>query len=272
VRPGLEGDGVQRLQVLNPDQLVLEQGERVGRVARERGGGALSSSEKRSGYGGCNTAPAARLSLSEMQTSATADHTDEQLLELVTLGHEGALAELYDRYGRATYGLALRVLRDRHLAEDAVQDAFLDVWRTAGRIGAGHDVRARIMVVVHRRAVDIVRREERRRELPAEPVPACPGSDELAEQRHAARRVRSALGRLPGCQRRLLELAYYGGFTQRELAEQFGVPLGTVKSRMFAGLARLRELLKDETPVALSRPDMTAAGTSARSAGESLSV
>ena len=191
-----------------------------------------------------------------MQTSATADHTDEQLLELVRLRHEEALGELYDRYGRATYGLALRVLRDRQLAEDAVHDAFLDVWRTAGRIGAGYDVRAWIMVVAHRRAVDLVRREERRRRLPAEPAPACVGSDELPEERHAARRVRSALGSLPGYQRRLLELAYYGGFTQRQLAEQLGLPLGTVKSRMSAGLAHLRELLKDETPVARSRADV----------------
>ncbi len=104
-----------------------------------------------------------------MQTCATANHTDAQLVELVTLRHDEALAELYDRYGRATYGLALRVLRDRHLAEDAVQDAFLDVWRTAGRFGAGYDVRAWIMVVAHRRAVDLVRREERRRTLPAGP-------------------------------------------------------------------------------------------------------
>ena len=223
-------------------------------------------------YTPCNTAPAARLSPSEMQTCATANRTDEQLLQLVALRHEEALGELYDRFGRATYALAFRVLRDRHLAEDSVQDAFLDVWRTAGRFRAGCDVRTWIMVIAHRRAVDLVRREQRCRRLPAEPAPACAGSDELAEQRHVARRVRCALERLPSSQRRLLELAYYGGFTQRELAEQLGVPLGTVKSRMFAGLARLRELLKDETPVALSRPDMTAAGTSARPAGESLSV
>ena len=190
-----------------------------------------------------------------MQASATARHADEQLLELVTLRHEDALGELYDRYGRATYGLALRVLRDRHLAEDAVQDAFLDVWRTAGRISAGYDVRAWIMVIAHRRAVDLVRREERVRRLTAEAAPPSAGSEDPAEQVHAAHRVRSALGRLPGCQRRLLELAYYGGLTQRELAEQVGVPLGTVKSRMFAALAHLRELLADETPVALSRAD-----------------
>jgi RNA polymerase sigma-70 factor, ECF subfamily len=184
-----------------------------------------------------------------------ADHTDEQLLQLVTLRHEEALGELYDRYGRAMYGLAFGILRDRHLAEDAVQNAFLDVWRTAGRISSGYKVRVWIMVITHRRAVDLVRREERRRRLPAETAPACAGSDELAEQRDAAGRVRCALGRLPGCQRRLLELAYYGGFTQRELAEQLGLPLGTVKSRMFTGLARLRELLKDEMSVALLRAD-----------------
>jgi RNA polymerase sigma factor (sigma-70 family) len=208
-----------------------------------------------------------------METSARADRADEQLLELVRRRREDALGELYDRYGRATYGLALRVLRDRHLAEDAVQDAFLDVWRTAGRMRAGYDVRAWIMVIAHRRAVDLVRREERRRRLPAEPAPASAGSDELVEQCDAAHRVRCALGRLPGCQRRLLELAYYGGLTQRELAEQVGVPLGTVKSRMFAGLTHLRELLQNETPVALSRADDgSSRDERTRRPGESLSV
>lgn len=200
-----------------------------------------------------------------MQTSTTADRTDEQLLELVARGDEEALGELYDRYARATYGVAVRVLRDRRLAEDAVQDAFLDVWRTAARFGAGYDGRAWIMVIAHRRAVDLVRREEMRRTLPGEAVAAaCAGADELAEQRQAALRVRCALGRLPECQRRLLELAYYGGLTQRELGERLGIPLGTVKSRMFGALALLRELLQDEMSVGVSLPTMTPADTGAR--------
>jgi RNA polymerase sigma-70 factor (ECF subfamily) len=196
-----------------------------------------------------------------MQTCATANHTDEQLLQLVALRHGEALGELYDRFGRATHALAFRVLRDRRLAEDSVQDAFLDVWRTAGRFRAGCDVRTWIMVIAHRRAVDLVRREQRCRRLPTEPARACAGSEELAEQRDLARRVRFALGQLPSSQRRLLELAYYRGFTQRELAEQLGLPLGTVKSRMFTGLARLRELLKDEVSVLSPVPTLTAAGT-----------
>ena len=172
--------------------------------------------------------------------------TDEELVVALAAGEDGALAGLYDRYGRVAYGLALRVLRDPALAQDAVQDAFLAAWRTA----VGFDARRGsaqtwLLTLVHRRAVDVVRREERRRGDPLEDAPAASGeaTDESAEVRETRRRVQTALAGLPPEQRRLLELAYYGGLSQSELAERLDLPLGTVKSRMFAGLARLRELL-----------------------------
>ena len=174
--------------------------------------------------------------------------SDEALIDGLARSDETALAELYDRYGRAAYGLALRVLRDPTLAEDAVQEAFLQVWRSADRFQAGRaQVGTWLLTFVHRRAVDLVRREEHRRTEPAEsaPVATGPGADEAAEQRSKREIVQDALRQLPQEQREAIELAYYGGYTQSELAERLGEPLGTIKSRMFAGLKRLRTLLDD---------------------------
>lgn len=174
--------------------------------------------------------------------------SDEALVALVAREDEIALAELYDRYGRVSYGLALRILRDEGLAEDAVQEGFVAVWRSAGRF-VPERARAStwILTLVHRRAVDQVRRSERRRTEPLDDVPQIidPGSDteELAWLHFERERIQVALKKLPDQQREALELAYYGGFTQSELAERLGLPLGTIKSRMFAGLTHLRELL-----------------------------
>jgi RNA polymerase sigma factor (sigma-70 family) len=174
--------------------------------------------------------------------------SDEDVLDAVGRGDDDALGELYDRYGRLAYGLAFRILRDRTLAEDAVQEAFLAVWRSAD---AYKRERAKpstwILTVVHRRAVDLVRKEQRRRGEPLEtaPEPTAGPADEDAALRDRRAAVQAALTALPGDQRQALELAYYGGLTQSELAERLGVPLGTVKSRMFAGLGRLRELLAE---------------------------
>lgn len=175
--------------------------------------------------------------------------SDEALVALVARGDDGALAALYDRFGRVAYGLALRVLRDRSLAEDAVQDAFLTVWRNADRFMPERAKASTwILTFVHRRAVDLVRREERRRTEPLPETPLeseAPATDEEAWLRLRRERVQKALRLLPDQQREALELAYFGGFTQSELAERLGEPLGTIKSRMFTGLARLRELLAD---------------------------
>jgi RNA polymerase sigma-70 factor (ECF subfamily) len=172
--------------------------------------------------------------------------SDEALVLLAAHSEQPALAELYDRYGSPAYGLALRIVRDETLAEDAVQEAFLSLWRTAGRfVPERGRASAWILTLVHRRAVDLVRREERRRTDCLEPASEAggAGADEEAWLRLQRERVQEALEQLPDQQREALELAYYGGFTQTELAERLGQPLGTIKSRMFTGLARLRELL-----------------------------
>ena len=190
--------------------------------------------------------------------------SDEALVALVARGDEDALAELYDRVGRIAYGIAYRILRDERLAEDAVQDAFLAVWRSAATFRAERaKARTWIVTLAHRRAVDVVRREERRRAEPldvaARQEPADPGgsAEDEAWLGFERTRVQQALRALPDTQREAIELAYYGGYSQSELAERLGLPLGTIKSRMFAGLARLREVLDEADPEGSWTPRLT---------------
>ncbi len=174
--------------------------------------------------------------------------TDEELVEAVAAADEDALGELYDRFGKVAYGLAYKILQDAALAEDAVQEAFIQIWRGAGSY---RPERAKastwLLTFVHRRAVDLVRREQKRRTLPvvAEPQSSDPGADEAAVSRSRREIVQDALRRLPPEQREPIELAYYGGLTQSQLAERLDQPLGTIKSRMFSGLQRLRVLLAE---------------------------
>jgi RNA polymerase sigma-70 factor (ECF subfamily) len=183
-----------------------------------------------------------------MRSRDLAHLSDEALVALVARSDDAALAELYDRVGGAAYGLAYRVLRDETLAQDAVQDAFLALWRTAGSfLPERAKASTWILTLVHRRAVDLVRREQRRRAEPIEtaPEPSERSAEESAWLRLERERVVTALAQLPDQQREAIELAYYGGYTQSELADRLGEPLGTIKSRMFTGLSRLRELLDD---------------------------
>jgi RNA polymerase sigma-70 factor (ECF subfamily) len=190
------------------------------------------------------------------RVGAAAHLGDDALVGLVARGDEQALAALYDRYGALAYGVARRIVRDPQLAEDAVQEGFVNVWRTAKSFRPDRSRAASwILMLVHRRAVDIVRREERRGtdSLDIDDAPdiaASPGEggdvagSALGQlQREWAQRI---LAKLPDQQREALELAFYGGYTQSELAERLGVPLGTIKSRMFTGMARLRELMEEE--------------------------
>ena len=178
----------------------------------------------------------------------SADSADEDVLACAAAGDEAALGELYDRFAAVAYGLALRVLRDRALAEDAVQEAFIEVWRHGDRYSpARGSARTWILTLVHRRAVDLVRRQERQPTAVAEPEPSREngegGADDAAVMRDERARVQAALAQLPDDQRVALELAYYGGLTQSELAARLGEPIGTIKSRMFHGLRRLRTIL-----------------------------
>jgi RNA polymerase sigma-70 factor, ECF subfamily len=178
---------------------------------------------------------------------------DEELMGLVRRADAKAFGAIYDRHCGAAYGLAYRMVGSRGLAEDVVQEAFLSLWRSAGRYDAVRgSVRSFILGIVHNRAIDAVRRSlvhEKRR-----------ASDEGLERTQAAedrtdadvirdddaRFVRAALDTLPPDQRRVVELAYFSGYTHTEIADVVGVPLGTVKGRMRLGLSKLRTELEDE--------------------------
>jgi RNA polymerase sigma factor (sigma-70 family) len=184
--------------------------------------------------------------------------TDATLMEGIVARRSAALETLYDRFGRPAYSLARRICVDETLAEDVVQEAFLMVWRDPGRFDpARGSVSTWLLTLVHHRAVDAVRREvtRRKRVVPGSleneewNVPPGPGADQAALGAVVAGKVREALGQLPVDQREALALAYFGGYTQREVASLTGVALGTVKSRMFAGVRKLRALLGPEVEV-----------------------
>ena len=177
---------------------------------------------------------------------------DGQLVELVAQQDAGALEALYDRYGRAAYSLARRILTEETLAQDVVQEVFLSLWRDARRFDAGRGtVATYLLSMTHHRAVDVVRREENLRRwrtsdegLELAPDPKARVEDEVeASERRAE--VRAALKDLPDPQRQALLLAYFGGYTQREVAALVGVPLGTVKTRMAAGMRKMKVALSD---------------------------
>lgn len=159
---------------------------------------------------------------------------------------------LYQRHGTACYRMARRITANQTLAEDAVQDAFTGFWRDPAAYTPGQGtVRGWLLGLVHHKAVDLVRRETaQQRRQNAQAVqqafdPPAPGSDPAAETWAGIRagQVRAALAELPEPQRHALALAYFGGYTQREIAQLTGVPLGTVKTRMFAAMRRLQHRL-----------------------------
>ena len=151
--------------------------------------------------------------------------------------------DLFSAYGHLAYGIALRIVRDPSLAEDAVQEAFLSIWKTAA---AYCEERASesswVVMLVHRRAVDVVRRSQRR-SVELALYDEHPAGDAGFPDPYEAARVRAALTRLSAEERECLKLAYYDGLTQAEVAERIGIPIGTVKSRTMRALGRLRDAL-----------------------------
>jgi len=184
---------------------------------------------------------------------ATTVVSDAELVGRLAAGPDDvALSELYDRYQGVMYGLAMRITNDAGLAQDAVQDAFVGIWRNAARYAEGRaSVRTWILSIAHHRAIDIARRRRPTTALPefddATKEPALTAPDIWPEVARAAdaRAVREAMNSLPQAQREAIEWAYFGGLTQTEIAEKAAVPLGTVKSRVRLGLGALRRALEE---------------------------
>ncbi len=168
-------------------------------------------------------------------------------MELVREGDARAFEVVFDRHGGVAFSLAYRMCGSSARAEDVVQDAFVSLWRSGARYDrARGSVRSWILSTVHNRAIDSFRRESARHgqdvhdERLAELVPAATTTEAEVQQRDDAHRVRTALAQLPPDQRRVIELAYFGGFTHTQISEMLELPAGTVKGRMRLGLAKLR--------------------------------
>jgi RNA polymerase sigma-70 factor (ECF subfamily) len=186
------------------------------------------------------------------RTPSTAGHArpsaapDEELIARVCWREEPALSEIYDRYGRLVYSVALRIVGDRGAAEEVVQDVFQAVWQSAGSFQPSGNFSAWLIGIARHRAIDATRSRRyrsRAREDMLDDDRLVGAADSPAEALMLRAIVRGALEQLPASQRQAIELAYYGGLTHTEIAARLGEPVGTVKSRMRIGLTRLRQLL-----------------------------
>ena len=161
---------------------------------------------------------------------------------------QSVMSDLYDQFGSYVFGLAARVIGDRHAAEDVTQDVFLSIWERPEAFEPSRGrLRTFLGTLAHRRAVDVVRREEARRRRAARDAATgvpIPDVGELAMAIVTAEQVRAEVDRLPREQREAIELAYFGGRTYRQVAEELGIPEGTAKSRMRLGLSRIAQALE----------------------------
>ena len=193
-------------------------------------------------------------SASTAQVSGPSLNTElAELLKACSLGEEAAFAKLYDATAARLFGLVLRTVRDRAQAEEVTQDAYLHIWQTSSRFDPDRgSALSWLMTIGHRKAVDRVRSAEatRRRDTAYEARDQAVAFDQTAEEAHRnldAQRVQRALGALTETQRGALELAYFGGYTHREVAAMLDLPLGTAKTRIRDALIRLRDTLGLET-------------------------
>ena len=173
---------------------------------------------------------------------------DEELMPLVNNGESKAFAALYDRHSQAAYCLAYRMMGEKQAAEDLAQEAFIKVWRRAGSYRAQKgSVRTWILSIVHNRGIDQLRSHASRRRT-QEKIEASAASSQPSEafaetwRNTQSEQVREALSTLPKEQLKILELAYFSGYTHVQIAELLNVPLGTVKGRMRLGLQKMRGL------------------------------
>jgi RNA polymerase sigma-70 factor (ECF subfamily) len=179
---------------------------------------------------------------------------DSALVERIMAGDEGALEALYDRYAGLLFAMLVRILRDTSAAEEVLQDLFLQLWRGAARFDASRgSLPAWLLVIGRNRALSRLRGKERREiladseEFSIEAVPSSGNLEDEAARAQLMQRLRGAMEALPPEQREAVELAYFEGMTQTEIAERTKCPLGTVKSRVRAAMQTLKQLFDDES-------------------------
>jgi RNA polymerase sigma-70 factor (ECF subfamily) len=178
---------------------------------------------------------------------------DEELMPLIGVKDPEAFEVFYDRHGGVAYSLAYRIVGEKGAAEDVTQEAFISIWRSGARFDrARGSVRSWTLSIVRNRAIDALRSQAGKApkldfddEAVLEQRPAAELTEEEAMRRETAGEVRGALGTLPGDQAKVIELAYFGGFSHSEIAGMLGVPLGTVKGRMRLGLEKIRAELAE---------------------------
>ncbi len=170
--------------------------------------------------------------------------SDLALVTAVRSGDQGAMAALYDRYSSIVYAVALRVLQDTGAAEDVLQDIFMQLWRNPGGFDANRgNMAAWLAVIARHRAIDALRRRRPESDIENVVVSVEPDLASEADRARAMDKVRGALQTMPVLQRSALEMAYFEGLTHSEIAEKTGEPLGTIKTRIRAGLLSLRKVL-----------------------------
>jgi RNA polymerase sigma-70 factor, ECF subfamily len=188
-----------------------------------------------------------------IQASKAERLADEELMPLIGAKDATAFEVFFDRHGGVAYSLAYRIVGERGAAEDVTQEAFVSIWRSGARYDPTRgSVRSWMLGIVRNRAIDVLRSKAGRApkldfddEAVLEQRPAAELTDAEALQRETAREVRGVLRELPGDQSKVIELAYFGGFSHAEIARMLGVPLGTVKGRMRLGLEKIRGQLAE---------------------------
>ncbi len=189
--------------------------------------------------------------MNDSRTTTRSEDLEAPLLARIAEGDQSALSDLYDRFSRPLLAAVVRILNDSREAEDIVHDAFVAVWQKAGDYDASRgSAFSWVMTLTRNRALDRVRSRKRRGELLAQSAPADLGYDQTsadvaqaAEFSERSDAVHAAFGELPSDQRQALELAYFSGLTQQEIAARLDQPLGTIKARIRRGLLKLRDLL-----------------------------
>ena len=184
----------------------------------------------------------------------SAVYTDEQLMLALTRGEAWAMTALYDRYGRLVYSLTLKILNDRAAAEETVQEVFVKVWKRCRDYDSARGKFSSWLIgIAHNHAIDELRRRRVRpaasedEDAMAQVVADGPAPIDMAMQSLERRRIVDALQAIPVEQRRCIEMAYFEGYTQQEIAERLHEPLGTVKTRMRLGMQKLKALLDEST-------------------------